>query len=39
MPIKKRDTNKIKTNMKYKCIDDGSEDENATSKNDINDDP
>lgn len=29
MAIVKRDTNKIKTNVKYKCVDEGSEDENA----------
>ena len=34
----KRDTNKIKTNPKYKCIDEGSEDENAISKSNLNDD-
>ena len=28
MQIKKRDTFKIRTNLKYKCVDDGSEDEN-----------
>ena len=39
MNILKRDTNKIKTNPKYKCLDDGSEDENDAAKNNINDDP
>lgn len=34
----KRDTNKIKTNPKYRCLDEGSEDENAVSKNNIGDD-
>jgi hypothetical protein len=37
--IKKRDTPKIKTNPKYKCLDDGSEDENTAAKNNLNDDP
>lgn len=36
MEIKKRDTKRIKTNPKYKCIDEGSEDENEPAKN-IND--
>jgi|LauGreDrversion4_2_1035121.scaffolds.fasta_scaffold442598_2 hypothetical protein len=26
--VRKRDTHKIKTNPKYKCLDDGSDDEN-----------
>ena len=34
----KRDTNKIKTNPKYRCLDEGSEDENAVTKTNINDD-
>ena len=38
MNILKRDTQKIKTNPKYKCVDDGSEDENDA-KGAINDDP
>ncbi len=38
MQIKKRDTFKIKTNAKYKCVDDGSEDENQQSKSNIGDD-
>jgi hypothetical protein len=36
MQIIKRDTKKIKTNPKYKCVDEGSEDENDAAKN-IND--
>jgi len=39
MSILKRDTQKIKTNPKYKCLDEGSEDENENSKNHLNDDP
>jgi hypothetical protein len=31
--IIKRDTKKIKTNPKYKCVDEGSEDENEQAKN------
>lgn len=38
MNVLKRDTNKIKTNPKYKCLDEGSEDENETTKHN-NDDP
>lgn len=33
----RRDTNKIRTNPKYRCLDEGSEDENGVSKNNIND--
>lgn len=39
MNILKRDTSKIKTNPRYKCLDEGSEDDQETSKNNINDDP
>lgn len=39
MTIAKRDTHKIKTNPKYKCVDDGSEDENEAKNNTMNDDP
>lgn len=38
MRYMKRDTSKIHTNPKYRCVDDGSEDENAVSKNNMNDD-
>jgi hypothetical protein len=38
MAIIKRDTCKIKTNPKYKCVDEGSEDENEAQKG-MNQDP
>ena len=37
MAIQKRDTKRIRTNAKYKCIDEASEDENEPGK-DMNDD-
>ena len=38
LSIIKRDTSKIKTNPKYKCVDEGSEDENEAQKT-LNEDP
>ena len=35
--IQKRDTKRLRTNPKYKCVDEGSEDENEPGK-DMNDD-
>ena len=37
MAIAKRDTHKIKTNPRYKCVDEGSEDETDAHK--ANEDP
>lgn len=42
MGAKKRDTGKIKTNPKYKCLDEGSENDNdplSRHQKQINDDP
>lgn len=37
MVIQKRDTKRIKTNSKYKCVDEQSEDENEPGKDMIDD--
>jgi hypothetical protein len=38
MDIRKKDTTKIKTNTKYKCVDEGSENEHDAKQN-LNEDP
>lgn len=37
MKFMKRDTAKIKTNVKYKCVDEASEDETINNKTNLND--
>ena len=39
MGLAKRDTHKIKTNPKYKCVDDASEDEEQNHKDNVIQDP